>query len=103
MPLSLATLATIVGFLSNVVSPLPEFKDFGITVSFGILFALLLVMTFVPAIRSLLDKRAETKNSISRDAFSSSGESVLNKIAGASSIISRKIETYQHRIINWSV
>ena len=90
--LSLATLATIVGFLSNIVSPLPEFKDFGITVSFGILFALLLVMTFVPAIRSLLDKRAETKNSISRDAFSSSGESVLNKIAGASSIIPRKLK-----------
>ncbi len=90
--LSLATLATIVGFLSNVVSPLPEFKDFGITVSFGILFALLLVMTFVPAIRSLLDKRAEKKESISREAFSSSGESVLNKIAGASSIIPKKLK-----------
>ncbi|MDB2326826.1 MMPL family transporter [Candidatus Actinomarina sp.] len=90
--LSLATLATIVGFLSNIVSPLPEFKDFGITVSFGILFALLLVMTFVPAIRSLLDKRAETKESISREAFSSSGESVLNKIAGASSIIPKKLK-----------
>ena len=90
--LTLATLATIVGFLSNVVSPLPEFKDFGITVSFGILFALLLVMTFVPAIRSLLDKKAETKDSISREAFSSSGESVLNKVAGASSIIPRKLK-----------
>ncbi|MDC0606466.1 MMPL family transporter [Acidimicrobiia bacterium] len=90
--LTLATLATIVGFLSNVVSPLPEFKDFGITVSFGILFALLLVMTFVPAIRSLLDKRAETKESISREAFYSSGESVLNKVAGASSIIPRKLK-----------
>ena len=90
--LTLATLATIVGFLSNIVSPLPEFKDFGITVSFGILFALLLVMTFVPAIRSLLDKRAETKESISREAFSSSGESVLNKVAGASSIIPRKLK-----------
>ena len=90
--LTLATLATIVGFLSNVVSPLPEFKDFGITVSFGILFALLLVMTFVPAIRSLLDKKAEKKDSINREAFSSSGESVLNKFAGASSIIPRKLK-----------
>jgi len=52
----------------------------------------LLVMTFVPAIRSLLDKRAETKESISREAFSSSGESVLNKIAGASSIIPKKLK-----------
>ena len=90
--LTLATLATIVGFLSNVVSPLPEFKDFGITVSFGILFALLLVMTFVPAIRSLLDKKAEKKDSINREAFSSSGESVLNNVAGASSIIPRKLK-----------
>ena len=90
--LTLATLATIVGFLSNVVSPLPECKDFGITVSFGILFALLLVMTFVPAIRSLLDKKAEKKDSINREAFSSSGESVLNKVAGASSIIPRKLK-----------
>ena len=90
--LTLATLATIVGFLSNVVSPLPEFKDFGITVSFGILFALLLVMTFVPAIRSLLDKKAEKKDSINREAFSSSGESILNKVAGASSIIPRKLK-----------
>ena len=90
--LTLATLATIVGFLSNVVSPLPEFKDFGITVSFGILFALLLVMTFVPAIRSLLDKKAELKDSISKEAFSSSGESILNKVAGASSIIPRKLK-----------
>ena len=31
--LTLATLATIVGFLTNIVSPLPELKDFGILVS----------------------------------------------------------------------
>ena len=35
--LTLATLATIVGFLTNIVSPLPELKDFGILVSTGIL------------------------------------------------------------------
>ena len=53
--LTLATLATIVGFLTNIVSPLPELKDFGILVSAGIFFAFFLVMTFVPAIRTLLD------------------------------------------------
>ena len=37
--LTLATLATIVGFLTNIVSPLPELKDFGILVSVGIFFA----------------------------------------------------------------
>jgi len=90
--LTLATLATIVGFLTNIVSPLPELKDFGILVSTGIFFAFFLVMTFVPAIRTLLDKRAETKGTINTEAFSSSGESVLNKIAASSGIIPKKLK-----------
>ena len=90
--LTLATLATIVGFLTNIVSRLPELKDFGILVSAGIFFAFFLVMTFVPAIRTLLDKRAESKGNISPEAFSSSGESVLNKIAASSGIIPKKFK-----------
>ena len=90
--LTLATLATIVGFLTNIVSPLPELKDFGILVSTGIFFAFFLVMTFVPAIRTLLDKRAESKGNISTEAFPSSGESVLNKIAASSGIIPKKLK-----------
>jgi len=90
--LTLATLATIVGFLTNIVSPLPELKDFGILVSTGIFFAFFLVMTFVPAIRTLLDKRAENKNKINNDAFSSSGERVLNKVAASSGIIPKKLK-----------
>jgi len=90
--LTLATLATIVGFLTNIVSPLPELKDFGILVSSGIFFAFFLVMTFVPAIRTLLDKRAEAKDRISKEAFLSSGESLLNKIAASSGIIPKKLK-----------
>jgi len=90
--LTLATLATIVGFLTNIVSPLPELKDFGILVSTGIFFAFFLVMTFVPAIRTLLDKRAESKENINMEAFSSSGESVLNKIAASSGIIPKRLK-----------
>lgn len=90
--LTLATLATIVGFLTNIVSPLPQLKDFGILVSTGIFFAFFLVMTFVPAIRTLLDKRAETKGNINNEAFSSSGESVLNKIAASSGIIPKRLK-----------
>ena len=89
--LTLATLATIVGFLTNIVSPLPELKDFGILVSAGIFFAFFLVMTFVPAIRTLLDRRAEKKSKINTEAFSSSGDSVLNKISASSSIIPKKL------------
>ena len=49
-------------------------------------------MTFVPAIRTLLDKRAESKGNISTEAFSSSGESVLNKIAASSGIIPKRLK-----------
>lgn len=90
--LTLATLATIVGFLTNIVSPLPELKDFGILVSAGIFFAFFLVMTFVPAVRTLLDRRAEKKSTINTEAFSSSGDSVLNKISASSSIIPKKLK-----------
>ena len=92
--LTLATLATIVGFLTNIVSPLPELKDFGILVSTGIFIAFFLVMTFVPAIRTLLDRRAEKKENINVDAFSSSGDSVLNKIAASSGIIPKKLKIF---------
>ena len=85
-------MATIVGFLTNIVSPLPELKDFGILVSAGIFFAFFLVMTFVPAIRTLLDRRAEKKSKINTEAFSSSGDSVLNKISASSSIIPKKLK-----------
>ena len=88
----MATLATIVGFLTNIVSPLPELKDFGILVSVGIFFAFFLVMTFVPAIRTLLDRRAEKKEKIDSEAFTSSGDSVLNKISEASGIIPKKLK-----------
>ena len=90
--LTLATLATMVGFLTNIVSPLPELRDFGILVSVGIFFAFFLVMTFVPAIRTLLDRRAENKSKIDSDAFTSSGDSMLNKISEASGIIPKKLK-----------
>src|SRR6056300_1462514 len=118
--LTLATLATIVGFLTNIVSPLPELKDFGILVSTGIFFAFFLVMTFVPAIRTLLDtgrlrwlliliapglilrrarkwifqKKDERTVVIDKEAFSSSGDSVLNKIAASSGIIPKKLKIF---------
>ena len=90
--LTLATLATMVGFLTNIVSPLPELKDFGILVSVGIFFAFFLVMTFVPAIRTLLDNRAEKKDSLDSEAFTSSGDSLLNKISASSGIIPQRLK-----------
>ena len=67
----------MVGFLTNIVSPLTQLQDFGITTALGIFYAFILVMTLVPAIRTLLDKRSERKNTIDTDAFASSGEKLF--------------------------
>ena len=90
--LTLATLGTMVGFLTNIVSPLTQLQDFGITTALGIFYAFILVMTLVPAIRTFLDKRAERKNTIDTDAFASSGEKLFNKLSEATSIIPKRLK-----------
>lgn len=57
--LVLATITTMVGFLTNLVSPVPALADFGVLAAVGILSAFLLMLTFVPAVRLILDRRAE--------------------------------------------
>ena len=75
-----------------VVSPLTQLQVFGITTALGIFYAFILVMTLVPAIRTLLDKRLEKKNKIDTDAFASSGEKLFNKISASTSIIPKKLK-----------
>ena len=82
----------MVGFLTNIVSPLTQLQDFGITTALGIFYAFILVMTLVPAIRTLLDKRSERKNTIDTDAFASSGEKLFNKLSEATSIIPKRLK-----------
>jgi len=45
--------------LTNVFNPVPALADFGILSAVGILAAFVLMLTFVPAVRLLLDRRAE--------------------------------------------
>ena len=61
--LALATLTTMVGFLTNVVSPLPPIRDFGIFTAAGIASAFVVMGTLVPSMRVLLDRR-RTRNGI---------------------------------------
>ena len=49
----MACLTTILGFLSLLVCEAPAFKEFGISVSLGILFCALLAVTYLPAVLSL--------------------------------------------------
>jgi hypothetical protein len=75
--LTLATVTTVIGFLTNVTNPVPALKDFGILSAVGIFASFVLMLTFVPAIRMVLDKRAEAKGTLPAEAFRASAEERL--------------------------
>jgi len=55
--LVLATVTTSVGFLTNIFSPLPPMQDFGIFAALGVIAAWIVMTTFVPSMRILIDGR----------------------------------------------
>lgn len=55
--LVLATITTIIGFVTNWFTPLPPIRDFGLFTAFGVLSAFVVMVTLVPAARHLLDAR----------------------------------------------
>ncbi|MFB6188719.1 MAG: MMPL family transporter [Halapricum sp.] len=59
--LALVTLTTVFGFLSNLVSPLPPIKDFGIVSSFGIIAAFLIFGVLAPALKIEIDEFLEAR------------------------------------------
>ncbi|WP_240452004.1 MMPL family transporter [Halostella salina] len=53
------TATTVIGFMSNLISPLGPIQDFGIVSSFGIAVALLVFGAFVPALKVEIDSLLE--------------------------------------------
>ncbi|MDH3306802.1 MAG: MMPL family transporter, partial [Acidimicrobiia bacterium] len=71
--LVLATATTVVGFLTNLVSPIPALKDFGILAAVGIIVSFGLMMTLLPAIRLLLDRAAARDGRLNAGDFAEEG------------------------------
>lgn len=88
--LVLATVTTSVGFLTNVANPITAISDFGILAAVGITSAFVLMLTVVPSIRVLLDRRAERKASIAREAFGHQSERLLPKLMGSTSVFAER-------------
>ncbi len=61
MALLLATVTTVFSFMSNIISSLEVMRQFGILTALGIISAFIIMNTFVPACRLLVDKRRERK------------------------------------------
>lgn len=90
--LILATITTAVGFLTNLISPLPGLKDFGILTSIGIVSAFVLMLTLLPAIRLLLDRRAEKAARLYPESFvAGTAERALPRIASRTAVLAERV------------
>lgn len=89
--LTLATVTTMIGFLTNVFNPVPALKDFGILAAVGIFASFFLMLTFVPALRLVLDSRGQAAGRLQSDAFrSSSEERILPRVMERTAVLAER-------------
>ncbi len=81
--LVLATITTVVGFLTNLSNPLPPLQDFGVFAAVGVIAAFVIMLTFVPAVRVLVDRRRAARGTLQDERSQSSEPGLLGRAAGA--------------------
>jgi uncharacterized protein len=90
--LILATITTAVGFLTNLISPIPGLKDFGVLTAIGIAAAFVLMLTLLPAIRLLLDRRAERAGRLHPESFvAGTTERALPRVAARTAVLAERV------------
>ncbi len=88
--LVLATVTTAVGFLTNVTNDIPALAEFGELAAVGIVFSFLLMLTFVPAVRELLDRRAERNGNLDVGGLETGDARFLPRIMGRAAILPQR-------------
>ena len=88
--LVLATVTTAVGFLTNLFNPLPALREFGALAAIGILASFLLMLTFVPAVREILDRRGVRNGTFEPERLIGGEERALGRIIGKTAVIAKK-------------
>ncbi len=83
--LVLATVTTAVGFLTNIFNDLGALREFGELAAFGIVVSFLLMLTFVPAVRELLDRRGERRETLDRESLRGGESRRLPRLIGRAS------------------
>ena len=82
--LVLATMTTVVGFLTNLANPLPPLQDFGLIAAAGVVSAFLVMTTFVPAVRLVVDRwRSRRGRSITRGSADPEAVGLLGRLSAA--------------------
>ncbi len=83
LPLGLAAGTTIISFLTNLTSPIPANKDFGVLAGFGVFFGLTVMLVLMSASRAILDGRRESRAKLSEPTM------MTNAIPGAGLVVQR--------------
>ncbi|NHN58768.1 efflux RND transporter permease subunit [Halorussus rarus] len=84
------TATTVIGFLSNLVSPLPPIQDFGIVSSVGIAAALVVFGGLIPALKVEIDGFLESRGwDRKKRAFGTSG-GVLGSVLSVGAVAARR-------------
>ena len=87
--LVLATITTSVGFLTNLLNDIPALREFGVLAAIGIVASFLIMLTFVPAVRLLLDSRGERRGTLDRDALKGGDARFLPRMIGRTSWLAK--------------
>ena len=64
IPLALAAVTTIVSMLAGLFSPIKAIGDFGILAGLGVGMSLIVMLTLVPAGRTIIDRRREARGKL---------------------------------------
>ena len=64
VPLALAAVTTIVSLLTSLFSPIGVIGDFGVTAGLGVGMSLIVILTLVPAGRTIIDRRRESRGAL---------------------------------------
>ena len=64
VPLLLAAVTTIVSMLANLFSPIEIVGDFGIIAGLGVAMSLIVMLTLIPAVRTIIDRRREARGTL---------------------------------------
>ncbi|WP_195210506.1 efflux RND transporter permease subunit [Actinomarinicola tropica] len=90
--LVLATTTSVVGFLTNLASPLPPIADFGVFVAVGVISAFVVMAMLVPAARNLLDARRSRRAATSAEAVAEAhrGPGALALLSGRAAVVAER-------------
>ena len=64
IPLTLAAVTTIVSFLATLFSPIGVVADFGVVAGLGVGMSLIVMLTLIPAGRTIIDRRREARGKL---------------------------------------